>query len=123
MEVQTRNGMGEMLYFPTVRRAYSAWIKDNTIWKISWENYRFRPKTKNDVWSKPSEQKLYTLSLIYSNATENQLFWVNQSLIPHNIKDLYKRKEFLSEIEFDDLFLSECITEIISDEEFQKRYL
>jgi hypothetical protein len=122
LDVQARSS-SQITHYESVKDAYNAWIRDSTIWKISWKNHRFRPKLKNDTWHDLSEQKLCELSLAYATASENQLFWVDQAVIPPNIDDLFNRKKSMSDAEYDDLYMKECIIEVITDNEFQKRYI
>lgn len=128
IEVQTRSESGRLNFFSSVTEAYQAWEKDPTIWKISFSGHRFRPKTKKELWSLLSEDKMRRMSEKYAKALENELFWINQSLMPEDkyfqiytkLKSEAKNQDEIDEAE--DFYMSKCIKEVLSDEEFRNKY-
>ncbi len=130
MEVQTRsdsNGKYSGLhFFDTVNASYNAWQEDKNIWKLSWEDagghHRFRPKLKGDDWNPKSEEKLNELSTLYKFALPDELFWIDQLLLPDNYDELFKLKAELSKEEYDNLYMVNCIKTVLSDQEFRLKY-
>ena len=95
--IQTRNEVGELCFFDSVKNAYKAWQDDNTIWKISWSyfgvRFRFVVKMKTDVWSVEGEAKLCKLSESYRNGVDD-VFFVNQT-ISGDIIGVLSEREFV----------------------------
>ena len=94
-EYQTRSNDYESKYaglhfFDSFQKAFEAWKEDPSIEKISWsenegtENekfHRFRPKEKGNRWSVESEQNLCSMSEKYNNASNKEIFWVDQDVM------------------------------------------
>jgi hypothetical protein len=88
IEIQTRSDAentkwpGICIFF-SIKEARAAYLEDKTIWKISWNKYRYVPKYNNqeDKWSPLSEQKIASLNSKYSTASDTDLFWVYQHVI------------------------------------------
>ena len=135
MEYQTRNEQGMLNFFDTFDKAYAEYKRDPTVWKISFsvekENFRWRSKTRKDVWSLESETHLKNLCSVYAQSKEDalsspkgsrdELFWVNQAVFPPKFREIYKDPN-LSEDEKERLLNIACLLEIITDREFQERY-
>jgi len=122
MEFQTRNGKGECKLFATFASAFMEYERDPTVWKISFENHRFRPKTKADLWAKESEEKLCELCPEYAECKDTKtVFWVDQTLtVPDfTIFDVLDRKLTRKEIEH--ITALACIKECLTQEAFLKR--
>lgn len=113
-------------YYKTVAEAYHARQVDSNIWKLSWEDhegsYRYCPKYKKKPWYPLSEKILCGMSLAYHDASEDELFWVNQAIIPPNIDKFICRKKTMSDEEWDQLYMANCIVSILSDAEFREKY-
>ena len=128
MEVQTRSEENGIFLYSDVKSAYKAWENDKTILKISWQTdknvrLRFIPKTKNDKWNPKSEEKLREMSEEYKNSNPEQLFWVDQKMLPDNYDEISSLRNTLSKEEYECLWLSSCICEIVTDEEFKRKYV
>lgn len=129
MEIQTRSdspGKFRGLHlFSTVKEAYEAYCMDNNIWKISWEengqSHRFRPKTKSQKWNHHSENKLCQLSQEYKEANENDFFWIDQPMTIICRKFMENTAAYSDE-ELENIILSESIKEVLTKEEFIKKY-
>ena len=151
MEVQTRSDNHNGLYaglrfFDSVRTAHSAWVTDNSIWKISWDEKRFVCKIFCNKSSELEEARLCTLSADYANCSDpNKIFWINE---PMELVSVYtclktqlrllKDADYLSideiesrkrkindeiQLKFPDGFCREnAIIEVLTDEQFQKKY-
>lgn len=121
MAVQIRSETTGLGFVSDVKSAYNAWKKDSNIWKISWDGYRFRPKTKEDRWDPKTEERLAELCPQYRDAKMEEIFWVDQKILPH--PDVLRSRNTMSEEEFDQLFAISCISEILPDEEFRKKFI
>ena len=91
MEVQTRSEChtsryGGTFHFDSVAEARTASIIDPTIWKISFNEKRFRPKTKRDQWDPMSEAKIAMLNSAYTAASNDDIFWINQAVMLDDAK-------------------------------------
>ena len=128
MEFQTRSDETGLLFFSTLQDAYDMWKKDPTIWKISWydgtNDYRWRPKTKQEDWSPESEERLANMSEKYKNAKNTEIFWVQQYIMPPNHQDLFEKfaKKQITDSEFEKEYSKCCLEEVLSDEEFRQRF-
>jgi hypothetical protein len=112
-------------YYKTFRDAYNAYLKDNTIWKISFDidekNYRFRPKVKGEYWAPTSEEKIASLNGEYKIAKKNTIFWIDQKVIAPNTVKLYQDCEngIITIEERDRLFNLGCITSVYTVSQFE----
>ena len=129
MEVQTRNGRGETPHWPSIRDAYEAYQRDNTIWKISWnegkQRLRYVPKTKMVPWQPASEKKLEEIVPGYKDAGAGQLFWINQDILPENSDEIMKKyvKKLITKKQKDEEWLLGCIQGGMSDQAFRDKYV
>ena len=122
MEFQTRNAVGNTHLHKTFTLAYNSYLKDPSIWKISWDsNNRWRPKYKSDTWQPESEAKLNLLSGEYKTAPANQLFWVCQLALPKNIKEILDDTT-LTEEEREVIISVESITDVLTEEQFYEKH-
>ena len=122
------------VFFSSVKEAYETWRKTPSIWKISWgengKDFRFRVKTKKDSWSFKTEEKLCTLSEEYrgsktSNSKPGQIFFVHQSVLPPNQDELARarfKEKSISEEEYALAQSLGCIQEVLTEEQFVKKY-
>ena len=116
MEFQTRNGAGECKLFGDFSEAFMEYERDPTVWKISWENHRFRPKTKAALWDERSEEKLSELCKEYAECKDLEaIFWVDQSIMVPDFKkfDVLDRRLSHAEISYleDIARLKACMTQ------------
>ena len=125
MEYQTCTMNGSIQRFNTFKQAYESWNKNKNIFKISYNTERWVVKTKKDIWSESSEEKLCELNEYYKNTLDkNEIFWVNQSTSPdsdvlENIRYKLHTKQITRE-EYDKLYYLYCIRSIVSNTEFVK---
>lgn len=110
-------------FFKTFDEAYIAFERDQTIHKISFDNYRWRPKfAVGDKWSHQSENKLKRLSSAYAEG-KSKLYWVDQAVMPRNFEKQWAwRYDLINDPMFGDQYYADCINEVITDEEFIKRF-
>ena len=116
MEVQTRSECHTSRYagtfhFDSVAEARAAFIKDPTIWKISFEQKRFRPKTKRDQWGPMSEAKITMLNPAYAAASDDDIFWIHQAVM----LDMEKEKEIIASLALDLSILSNKMKQELQD--------
>jgi hypothetical protein len=108
MEFQTRsdNPLNDIKQHNTLSAAFAEYKSDPEVWKISFQNMRWRPKTHSNIWE--NEDCLCNLSIEYANERDlNKVFWVWQSIIPE--KQVY---EFI---------MKECYEGRITNEEAERR--
>jgi|SRR5271165_1149863 len=109
-------------YFKTFQDAYAAFVKDPTIWKISFADQRWVTKRAFEEWSTVSEKKLKEMYKPYADG-KSTLYWVHQLVMPPNYETFWKDKLPLDRNSaLEDQYYSEMIVEILTDEEFQKRF-
>ena len=121
MEFQTRTAAGSIQQHKNFAAAYDDFLKHPSIWKISWDNNRWRPKYKSDAWHTKSEEKLNRLSDDYKTALATQLFWVRQLALPKNIKEILDNTS-LTEEERDVVIAVESIVGVLTDEQFCEKH-
>lgn len=100
--VQSRSSSNGIHFHKTVKDAYDAYLKDNTIWKISYDDeygvqHRWVTKTKSENHGKyVDELILNKLSVSYEQCEKlsNQLFWYDQSPEPTVDENTGKIVEF-----------------------------
>jgi hypothetical protein len=110
-------------FFDTFKKAFDAYKKDPTIYKISWRKNRWLPKSKSDVWEPHSEDKLKTLSKKYElEKNINAIYWVHQSVMPNRLPSKAYFDDRLTKKEQETLWDSDCLQEIITEEEFLQRF-
>jgi len=108
MEFQTRsyNPLNGVKQHNTLSEAFAEYKRDPEVWKISFQDMRWRSKTHHDVWE--NEDCLSNLSIEYANERDpNKVFWVWQSCIP--------------EIQVYKFIMKECIEGRITNEEAELR--
>ncbi|ARF11314.1 hypothetical protein Klosneuvirus_1_171 [Klosneuvirus KNV1] len=148
MEVQTRCA-GSLDFYDSVAKAYHSCKKIDSLEKISFDDaegmHRFRPKRKGNLWNPKSEEKMNHLSLSYRYASNDEMFWVDQpmdkfcdliskkttqNILLKLVKDGFpipdhlKKYEDLINAELidEDYCYAEAITNVLSIEEFEKKY-
>lgn len=122
---ETRSEKNGIYYYESLLSAIGAWDNDPTIFKISYDfqgkDYRWRKKLKGENW-KSSEKRLCKLSKEYNDAKKEEVFYVNQSLLPDNSEQLHcdRKNRKITEKEFSYLWYESCIIQVLSDKEFRK---
>jgi hypothetical protein len=139
-------------FFDTVGEAFAAAREDQNIWKISFDGHRFIRKTEewspeaetkiatllqghfvhagveysytphDPPGSEGTSSRTSpdgTSSRTSSDGTSSRTWWVDQQIFP---KELMKRRHQISEEEFERLYLSESIVEVLSNDLFPLRY-
>lgn len=148
MEVQTRSSRDGLDFFKSVKDAHTAYVMNNSIWKISWNENRFCTKNrtqniKNDQERVLEEARLCKLSTDYANCTDpTKVFWVNEPLsLVSDYNVLKMRMDIIKEsfentlsekliiiqneikLKFPDGFSREnAIIEVLTDDQFQTKY-
>lgn len=124
MEYQTRNEMGELRFFATFQRAFEAYRADRTIFKISWHQNRWTLKTKAEAWVPYLENKLEKISEKYAQEKErDKAYWVHQSIRPTRMPRSYYTDTSVPDEEQQKAWDLDCIQEILSEEEFTRRFI
>ncbi len=112
MGFQTRNDGSFLKFFDTFAEAYAEYQKDRSIWKISYdyggESYRWRSKTKMDVWNAKSEQKIEDLFPEYATIDPDMVIWIDQEVYVQPKPD-----------ETDDEQMARCIRRVLSKKQFE----
>lgn len=133
MAFQTRSEAGEMKYFETLNEAVDEMKRNPSIWKISFQGMRWRPKRKGDFWGKENdrqtEMKLENLSEKYQNEQNaDALYFVLQDIYPKTNKELLFQIEAqfengdITEDEYWVLLGRLAIRNILSEAEFLENY-
>lgn len=121
---QTRSdNIPSLRNFKTFDEAYAAFKQDNSIYRISFDGQNWIPKYMSDEeWYKQPEQKLRKLSKSYAEE-KSDLYWIHQTSIPHNYyRQWISRTHLINNPMFEGQFQSDCIVEVLSDEEFKKKF-
>ena len=121
MQVQTRSEKNGIKYHNSLKDAYNAWVKDRTIWKISFEGMKYRPITKGEKGSKEFEDKLCSLSESYKNEKNPHVYyWMKQSVLLDDalLQKLVKNPDYTAE-QFSNLYDIHTIQSLMTYEEFQ----
>lgn len=132
--VQSRSIDHNIKNHESIKHAYDAWLKDKKIYIILFKEVnshkyrRFRPKFKANLWSNLCEKKLISLSKKYEVADDNELFWIDQYMMPEEkyvaiYYQLKKRAKTEQELlQATDFYMSKCIKQVLTHEEFKQSY-
>lgn len=124
-EVQIRYHNGKLVFFETLQEAYQHWVAHRGVTsKMSFDfesqAYRFRPRPREKVWNKHSEERLCTISESYRIAKDGW-FWIDQlTLSPDASNWDFKRMEI--DKDYDDKYQATLIRAVYSDEEFRRKF-
>ena len=130
-EFQTKSEKNGLGFFTTIQEAYDLWQKDNSIWKLSFDdeegNHRFLWKKKKDRWGYVAESQINMLSNSYRNAKEEDIFWIDQS--QKEIAERYQQyfnshpeSQYKIPEDIENSLLAESITAVLSDKDFRQKY-
>jgi len=127
MTYQTRSETTGIKSHNTFTEAFAEYKNDQTVWKISFDCMRWRPKTRSEKWSVKSEECLCNLSTEYANENDfAKVYWVWQSIIPEKKVFLTLTKDFnqnlISEEEYENRIDCANIRDVLTEEQFVNNF-